>query len=173
MLVGVLAADRRLVVPRIEAAMTSIATWDGARFLDLGCGSGFHLPRWASTASAVIGVEPHPDLAALARRRTRRLKNVSVEVGTAQALPVSDDSIDVMQARWAYFFGPGCEPGLAELDRVMARGATAFVIDNDSSRSTFGECRDLSFVDVHTDDVMAEVGHARRVNCPEVTASDD
>jgi len=129
------AADPQL---RIEAAMSTVATWEGARFLDLGCGSGFHLPRWASAAAAVIGVEPHRDLVALARRRTRRLENVSVEVGTAQALPVADESIDVMQARWAYFFGPGCEPGLVELDRVMARGATAFVIDNDSSRSTFG-----------------------------------
>lgn len=118
--------------------MTSVAAWDGARFLDVGCGSGFHLPRWASTAASVVGVEPHPDLAALARRRTRRLTNTSVTVGTAQALPVADASVDVMHARWAYFFGPGCEPGLAELDRVMARGATAFVIDNDGSRSTFG-----------------------------------
>jgi SAM-dependent methyltransferase len=118
--------------------MASVATWDGARFLDVGCGSGFHLPRWAATAAAVVGVEPHPDLAALARRRTRKLKNVSVEVGTAQALPVADGGIDVTQARWAYFFGPGCEPGLVELDRVMARGGTAFVIDNDATRSTFG-----------------------------------
>lgn len=123
---------------RIEAAMSSVVTWDGARFLDVGCGSGFHLPRWAATAGTVTGVEPHRDLAALARRRTRKLKNVSVKTGTAQALPLAEASIDVMQARWAYFFGPGCEPGLAELDRAMAPGATAFVIDNDSSRSTFG-----------------------------------
>ena len=47
-------------------------------------------------------------------------------------------SVDVAQARWAYFFGPGCEPGLRELDRVMRRGGTAFVVDNDASRSTFG-----------------------------------
>ena len=118
--------------------MASVASWEGAHFLDVGCGSGFHLPRWAATASAVVGVEPHRDLAALARRRTRKLENVSVEVGTAQALPVANGSIDVMQARWAYFFGPGCELGLLELDRVMARGGTAFVIDNDASRSTFG-----------------------------------
>ena len=118
--------------------MASITSWTGAAFLDIGCGSGFHLPRWASTAATVLGVEPHPSLAALARRRTRRLKNVQVEVGMAQALPVPDASIDVMQARWAYFFGPGCEPGLAELDRVMAPGGTAFVIDNDASGSTFG-----------------------------------
>lgn len=118
--------------------MSSIASWAGARFLDVGCGSGFHLPRWAATASSVVGVEPHPDLAGLARRRTRQLANVSVSLGTAQALPIADGSVDIMQARWAYFFGPGCEPGLAELDRVMAHGATAFVIDNDGSRSTFG-----------------------------------
>ena len=46
--------------------------------------------------------------------------------------------MDVAHARWAYFFGPGCEPGLAELDRVMRRGGTALVIDNDATRSTFG-----------------------------------
>ena len=43
-----------------------------------------------------------------------------------------------MQARWAYFFGPGCEPGIRELDRVVRRGGAAFVIDNDATRSTFG-----------------------------------
>ena len=58
--------------------------------------------------------------------------------GTAQAIPLPDASVDVVHARWAYFFGPGCEPGLAELDRVVRRGGTAFVIDNDASRSTFG-----------------------------------
>jgi SAM-dependent methyltransferase len=123
---------------RIETAMASVSSWEGRRFLDVGCGSGFHLPRWAAAAASVVGVEPHPDLAALARRRTRRLENVTVSLGMAQALPAADASVDLMHARWAYFFGPGCEPGLAELDRVMARGGTAFVIDNDGSRSTFG-----------------------------------
>jgi hypothetical protein len=44
----------------------------------------------------------------------------------------------VVHARWAYFFGPGCEPGLVEVERVLQAGGTAFVIDNDASRSTFG-----------------------------------
>jgi hypothetical protein len=87
---------------------------------------------------AVTGVEPHPHLAAIARRRTRLLPAVTVREGAAQDLPVADASVDIAHARWAYFFGPGCEPGLAELDRVVRRGGTAFVIDNDATRSTFG-----------------------------------
>jgi hypothetical protein len=58
--------------------------------------------------------------------------------GTAQSIPLPPASTDVAHARWAYFFGPGCEPGLRELDRVVRRGGTAFVIDNDARRSTFG-----------------------------------
>ena len=123
---------------RIEAAMREVADWSGRAFLDIGCGTGFHLPLWAATAASVVGVEPHPPLVPLARRRTKRLANVSVVKGMAESLPVADASVDVAHARWAYFFGPGSEPGLRELDRVVRRGGTAFVIDNDASRSTFG-----------------------------------
>jgi SAM-dependent methyltransferase len=124
----------------IEAAMAGIHDWAGQRVLDVGCGSGFHLPRFAQTASSVVGVEPHEPLAALARARVRDLSlaGVSVLDGTAQRIPLADDSVDVVHARWAYFFGPGCEPGLAEIERVLRPGGTAFVIDNDASRSTFG-----------------------------------
>ncbi|MBJ7359236.1 MAG: class I SAM-dependent methyltransferase [Nocardioides sp.] len=123
---------------RLWAALESLADWRGRDVLDLGCGTGFHLPRFAGTAASVVGVEPHPDLVALARRRTRRLAHVTVTTGMAEAVPLPDASLDVVHARWAYFFGPGSEPGLAELDRVVRRGGTALVVDNDPTRSTFG-----------------------------------
>jgi SAM-dependent methyltransferase len=122
----------------LDRALRGLADWSDRVVLDIGCGTGFHLPHFAATAASVIGVDPHPGLVALARRRTRRLDNVTVHEGTAQSLPVPDASVDVVHVRWAYFFGPGCEPGLAELDRVVRRGGTAMVIDNDGSRSTFG-----------------------------------
>jgi ubiquinone/menaquinone biosynthesis C-methylase UbiE len=118
--------------------MRARADWAGRVVLDLGCGTGFHLPRFAETAAHVYGVEPHPGLLRLAARRTRALSNVSLLAGTAQEVALPDASVDVAHARWAYFFGPGSEPGLAELDRVVRRGGTAFVIDNDATRSTFG-----------------------------------
>jgi SAM-dependent methyltransferase len=123
---------------RLWAALRSLAPWEGRDVLDLGCGTGFHLPLFAATARSVVGVEPHPDLVALARRRTSRLANVTATQGVAQAIPLPDASVDVVHVRWAYFFGPGSEPGLAEIERVVRRGGAAVVIDNDATRSTFG-----------------------------------
>ncbi len=106
----------------IDTAMREVRDWAGADVLDVGCGSGFHLPLFATTARRVVGVEPHPRLVRLARRRTRALPNVVVRPGSAQRLPLPDASVDVVHARWAYFFGPGCEPGLRELARVVRHG---------------------------------------------------
>lgn len=124
----------------LETQMRQIHDWSGQSVLDIGCGTGFHLPRFARTARTVVGVEPHERLAVAAVRRltSQSMSNAVVRQGTAQKLPVADGSIDVAHARWAYFFGPGCEPGLAELNRVMRRGGTAFIIDNDATTSTFG-----------------------------------
>ncbi|MDN5744476.1 MAG: class I SAM-dependent methyltransferase [Nocardioidaceae bacterium] len=125
---------------RLWTALRRRADWDDRVLLDLGCGSGFHLPGFAATARQVIGVEPHPGLCRLAERRLRArgVENARVLPGAAQQIPLPDSSVDVVQARWAYFFGPGCEPGLVELDRVLRPGGVAVIIDNDGSRSTFG-----------------------------------
>ncbi|GAA1705193.1 class I SAM-dependent methyltransferase [Fodinicola feengrottensis] len=122
----------------IPAAMRRMRDWAGEPVLDIGCGTGFHLPMFAATAASVIGVEPHRGNARQAARRVAGLSTVDVRVGVAQALPVADRSIAVAHARWSYFFGPGCEPGLRELERVMRRGGVAFIIDNDATRSFFG-----------------------------------
>ncbi|WP_244328431.1 class I SAM-dependent methyltransferase [Yimella sp. cx-51] len=123
----------------IWEAMRSVTDWAGKRVLDIGCGTGFHLPLLAETAADVIGVEPHEPLVRTAQQRVAGMPTVDVRLGRAEMLPVEEASVDVMHNRWAYFFGRGCEPGLAELDRVMAPGGVAFVVDNDASRSRFGQ----------------------------------
>jgi SAM-dependent methyltransferase len=155
----------------IEAAMREIHDWRGGTVLDVGCGTGFHLPRFAAEASRVIGVEPHPPLVELAGRRVAAEPDpdlrarIEVRPGTAQRLPVWDGDIDLVHARWAYFFGPGCEPGLAEVRRVLRRGGVAFVIDNDATRSTFGGWfrRGLpSYDPIEVERFWARQGWARR-----------
>jgi SAM-dependent methyltransferase len=130
------ASDRAGV---IDATLAALHPLSGAVLLDVGCGTGFHLPRFAERGARVLGVEPHLPLVARAGDRLRATGSPArVVAGDAEALPVVDGSVDVVHARWAYFFGPGCEPGLRELERVVRPGGIAAVVDNDATRSTFG-----------------------------------
>ncbi len=131
-----LASDRAGVIDEAIAALRPLA---GATLLDVGCGTGFHLPRFAEEGARVLGVEPHPPLVQGAAERLRAAGSPArVVAGDAEALPLARASVDVAHARWAYFFGPGCEPGLLELARVVRPGGVACLVDNDATDSTFG-----------------------------------
>ena len=112
--------------------------WDEADVVDVGCGDGFHLPVFAGNARSVTGVEPHAGLVDRARRRVAGLPGVRVLEGSAQQLPLPDASADLVHARTAYFFGPGCEPGLAEADRVLRPGGALAVVDLDGTAPPYG-----------------------------------
>lgn len=116
----------------IERALRRITPLDGTTLLDVGCGDGFHLPRLAASGARVIGLEPHLPLLARARHRGPVLG------ASAEAMPLADGVVDVVHARWAYFFGAGSERGLAEVVRVLRPGGTAYVIDHDVTRTRFG-----------------------------------
>ncbi|MCB9177253.1 MAG: methyltransferase domain-containing protein [Caldilineae bacterium] len=129
-------------------AMSRISGWQGRTVLDLGAGTGYHLPRFAASAGHVIAVEPHgPSRLRIARRIAERdLENVSLLAGSAEAIPLPDRSIDVCHCRFAYFFGTErCLPGLRELARVMRPGGTAFIIDNHLSQGSFARWLYLAY----------------------------
>jgi len=54
-----------------------------------------------------------------------------VLAGSAEHLPLGDHSADVVHARFAYFFPPGTEAGLAEVLRVLRPRGQLVVVDND------------------------------------------
>jgi SAM-dependent methyltransferase len=107
--------------------------------VDVGCGDGFHLPVFGATARSVVGVEPHPPLVRRAERRVADLPNARVVAGPAQHLPLPDDCADLVHARTAYFFGPGCEPGIREADRVLRPGGALAVVDLDATAAPYGD----------------------------------
>jgi SAM-dependent methyltransferase len=135
--------ENRAVDPRgaVLARMAQAAPWDGRTLLDLGCGSGYWLPGYAAQAERVIGVEPDERLVSLARARDRR---VEVLRGSAEHIPVDDASVDVVHARFAYFFPPGCDAGLAEVVRVLKPGGALVVIDNDLRAGQFADLLNVS-----------------------------
>jgi ubiquinone/menaquinone biosynthesis C-methylase UbiE len=123
----------------IERAMREIASWDGKVLLDIGAGTGFHIGRFHETAAHIVAVEPDAELRRELMQRLveHNLTRTSVLGASATSIPLRDHSVDIAHARFAYFFGPGCEPGIAELDRVLRPGGTAFIIDNDLRHGTF------------------------------------
>jgi SAM-dependent methyltransferase len=122
----------------VWAALRETVPWDGRDVVDVGCGDGFHLPFFAGAAS-VTGVEPHPRLVARARARVDGMRDVRVVQAGAAALPLPDASVDLVHARTAYFFGPGCEPGLAEAERVLRPGGAVAVVDLDATVPPYGD----------------------------------
>ena len=118
------------------AAMRAQAPWAGRTLLDLGCGSGYWLSGYAGEAAEVIGVEPDPRLLPLAAGRDPRAR---VLHGSAEHIPLPDQSVDVVHARFAYFFPPGCDAGLAEVMRVLRPGGALVVIGNDLRAGEFAE----------------------------------
>ncbi len=123
----------------IWRVLAETCDWAGLDVVDVGCGDGFHLPRFAATARKVVGVEPYEPLVHRARGRVAELSTVEVVVGPAQRLPLPDESADLVHARTAYFFGPGCQPGLREAERVLRPGGTLAIVDLDATAKPYGD----------------------------------
>jgi SAM-dependent methyltransferase len=115
----------------VLAAMRAIAPWAGRTIVDLGCGTGYWLSRYAADAARVIGIEPDPTLRATARRAVEALPGAEVLGGSAEHLPLGDRGADVVHACFAYFFPPGTDAGLVEVLRVLRPGGHLVVVDND------------------------------------------
>jgi SAM-dependent methyltransferase len=124
----------------VLAAMRAIAPWAGRTIVDLGCGSGYWLGRYATEAARVIGIEPDAALRELAVRTAAAVPRAEVLAGSAEHIPLEDDSADVVHARFAYFFPPGTDAGLTEALRVLRPGGYLITVDNDYR---WGEFADL------------------------------
>ena len=120
---------------KLWAKLAALAPWQGKVLVDLGCGSGYWLEKYRD-ASQVYGIEPDPDLLPLAIMRGAG----KVLRGSAEHIPLEDESIDVVHARFAYFFpmqNNPCDKGLAEVARVLKPGGSLVVIANNLEQGEF------------------------------------
>ena len=121
--------------------MQTIKPWEHMVLADIGAGTGFHAVRFAEKARHVIAIEPNDRmrLAIMQRAIEQRVGNISVVAGSAESTGLADHSVDIAHARFAYFFGSGCEAGLREVERVIRTGGAFFVVDNDWRHGQFAE----------------------------------
>ena len=117
---------------RISSAMQAIAPIEGRVMLDVGAGIGDRTILYARLAAHVYALEPAPTALPILRGRIRSsgASNVTVVPAGAERIPLEDNAADVAYATWAYFFGPGSEPGLREVGRVVRPGGDIVVVQN-------------------------------------------
>lgn len=129
----------------------------GKKLLDIGCGTGFHLPFFSEKAEHIYGLEPHDEnrLKGMKRIVDLDLQNISLFKGSAEAISLADNLIDFAYSRFAYFWGKGCEPGIEEVFRVLKPGGSFLMIDNNLERGTFGGWVKRSFG--HSDTKQSEI----------------
>lgn len=92
------------------------------RVVEVGAGNGLNFGYYPGTVTEVVAVEPEPRLRALAERAARNAPaRVRVEPGTAEALPLDDDSCDAAVLSLVLCSLPDVDRALAEVRRVLHR----------------------------------------------------
>ena len=99
--------------------------------VDLGCGTGFWLPRCAAESKPRHRHRAGPGASGAGRRADRRDAGIEVRTGSAEHLGLPRASVDVVHARFAYFFPPSGDAGLTEVLRALRPGGMLVVVDND------------------------------------------
>jgi ubiquinone/menaquinone biosynthesis C-methylase UbiE len=108
----------------------------GDTVVEVGCGTGITLADLATAVGPggrALGFEPQPVFAELARGRLaeRGLEHASVEIGTAEAIPLGDATVDAAVAQTVLVHVPGAAAALAEMCRVVLPGGRVASIDQD------------------------------------------
>ncbi|CAA9290738.1 MAG: hypothetical protein AVDCRST_MAG41-4331, partial [uncultured Corynebacteriales bacterium] len=94
------------------------------RALDLACGTGLSTRALAERGTAVVGVDVVPAMVAWARRTT----GLPYAVGSAEALPVADRSVDLVAvSSGVHWFAAG--PVAAEAARVLRPGGALLLYE--------------------------------------------
>jgi SAM-dependent methyltransferase len=118
---------------RIAADVAAVAP-DGARVLEVGCGPGHLATRLAHHGFDVTGLDLDPAMIARARANTSRAGNrggrrPSFLVGDVAALAFPDRSFDLVISTLSMHHWTDPTAGLAEIGRVLHRGARALIWD--------------------------------------------
>ncbi len=107
---------------------------EGSIVLDLGSGAGFDCfiaARQVGKAGKVIGVDFSEDMLTKARENAAKLKykNVEFRYGDIEALPIEDNSIDIVISNCVINLAPDKSRVFNEAYRVLRKGGKAFVSD--------------------------------------------
>jgi ubiquinone/menaquinone biosynthesis C-methylase UbiE len=99
------------------------------RVLEIGIGSGVNLPLYGGGVREVVGLEPSPELLAMAERAAEHLTTtVSFISGSAEHMAIDRHSVDTVVMTWTLCSIADAPLALSEVRRVLkADGQLLFV----------------------------------------------
>jgi SAM-dependent methyltransferase len=92
---------------------------EGLRLLDLGCGTGHHLARYAARGFDVVGLDGSMEML---RHALRILPGAALRRAGVDALPFRDETFDVVLSIEVLRYLPDPQPSLEEAARVLRPG---------------------------------------------------
>ena len=145
-----------------EAYLADIEFPSDARVVEVGCGPGPVARALASRPGVgeVVGVDPSPIFIEKGRELARDLPQLTFVEGDARALPLKDDSFDVVVFHTTLCHIPEPELALAEASRVLGDGGLLVVFDGDYATTTCA-CGDFDPLQACAEACVAYLVHDR------------
>jgi ubiquinone/menaquinone biosynthesis C-methylase UbiE len=101
----------------------------GLRVLDVGCGQGIDVARYATARADVVGLDLTPRHVELARLHLDALGlDGEIVLGDAEALPFADESFDRVSSNGVLHHTPDMPRALREILRVLRPGGEVRII---------------------------------------------
>jgi ubiquinone/menaquinone biosynthesis C-methylase UbiE len=104
------------------------------RILEIGIGSGLNLRHYSDQAQHVIGLDPSAKLLSMAAKADRR-GGLSVELvkGSAETIPMEDNTVDTVLTTWTLCTIPDANRALSEIRRVLKPGGRLLFVEHGRS----------------------------------------
>jgi ubiquinone/menaquinone biosynthesis C-methylase UbiE len=127
-------AMRRQALPALRAALERRPTSDGARLLDVACGTGRFLSFVKDNFRdlGVVGLDLSPAYLDQAAHALRRWRDVELVHANAEAMPLADASVDAVTCVYLFHELPRAVRArvTAEIARVLKPGGTFVLVDS-------------------------------------------
>ncbi len=113
-------------VEAVDWLVAELEIQPGRRLLDLGAGTGKFTRMLVPTGAAIVAVEP---VRAMRDQLAARLPGVEVLDGTAETIPLADETIDAVVVAQAFHWFSGWE-AIREIRRVLRPGGALALVWN-------------------------------------------